>query len=534
MKVSDLVIETFKDCIKGIIFSRQEIIKKVSEKFDVNESSIIPSDYCYNRWNKGVSETKRLCLFEYIDTTDEKKYRYLGQDCSYNGKVYHKARGDVEKCVGEWVDGKWFKFEDSNKNNNLNHKELQEVHMQTVFTTNKDYPLTTLKEMVEEGDIITDPDYQRDYVYDDGKASKLIESILIGIPIPRVYFCQEDDECLTVIDGQQRITSFIRYLSNEFKLKGLTELTDINGKYYKELDKNLQKKLKSASLNAVCLLKESKELKYEIFARLNQGAVSLNPQELRNCLYRGEFNLLLNELADNKNLPTMFIDSNKRKSYQERILRFFALRNFTDYKSSLLKSMNAYMEGHQNPSDKELAEMKSLFNSTLDLVKQILGDKAFVAIDREKDLDKFSGPVYDSVMVGFSFFTAHDLMAHADAIRLAIKNLRDTDQEYFEYTYVNSGSKKNVAGRILKVYNLLSTITGSFGHDDSRCFDDEVKKKLYYPGYKCNYCGNEILSIDDCEVDHIFAYANGGKTDESNAQLLHRTCNRMKSDKVLP
>ena len=111
MKISDLIIETFKDCIIGTIFSRQEIIKNVSEKFDINESSIIPSDYCYNRWNKGVSETKRLCLFEYIDTTDEKKYRYLGQDCSYNGKVYHKAKGDMEKCVGEYVDGVFTKYE---------------------------------------------------------------------------------------------------------------------------------------------------------------------------------------------------------------------------------------------------------------------------------------------------------------------------------------------------------------------------------------------------------------------------------------
>ena len=115
MKISDLIIETFNGCIKGTIFSRQEIIKKVSEKFNVNTSSIIPSDYCYNRWNKGVSETKRLCLFEYIDTKDEKKYRYLGKDCSYNGKVYHKAKGDIEKCVGEWIDGVFTEYE--NKQN---------------------------------------------------------------------------------------------------------------------------------------------------------------------------------------------------------------------------------------------------------------------------------------------------------------------------------------------------------------------------------------------------------------------------------
>ena len=192
-----------------------------------------------------------------------------------------------------------------------------------VFTEKKDFPLSTLREMVDDGDIIPNPEYQRDYVYTDKQASKLVESVLMGIPIPTIYLCVEEDNTYSVIDGQQRITSLIRYLKNEYALNGLQELNELNGKYYKDLPKDIQKKLKSSSLSTISLLKQSTNLKYEIFARLNQGAVKLNPQELRNCIYRGTFNKMLDDIAaTNPHLRILFHDDNNRKSYQERILRF--------------------------------------------------------------------------------------------------------------------------------------------------------------------------------------------------------------------
>ena len=151
-----------------------------------------------------------------------------------------------------------------------------------VFTDKTNFPLSTLREMVDEGDIVPNPDYQRDYVYNDKQASKLVESVLLGIPIPTIYLCQEEDNTYSVIDGQQRITSLVKYLKNEFALSGLKELNELNGKFFKDLPKDIQKKLKASSLSTISLLNESSYLKYEIFARLNQGAVKLNPQELRN------------------------------------------------------------------------------------------------------------------------------------------------------------------------------------------------------------------------------------------------------------
>lgn len=404
-----------------------------------------------------------------------------------------------------------------------------------VFTEKKDFPLSTLKEMVDDGDIIPNPEYQRDYVYTDKQASKLVESVLMGIPIPTIYLCVEEDNTYSVIDGQQRITSLVRYLKNDFALNGLQELNELNGKCYKDLSKDIQKKLKSSSLSTISLLKQSTALKYEIFARLNQGAVKLNPQELRNCIYRGTFNKMLDDIAaTNPHLHNLFHDDNNRKSYQERILRFFALRNYQDYQSSMLKTMNSYMELHRNDEEDEIKAAKDRFNNTIDIIKQVLGNEAFMAFDRNKNtiLEKFSGSVYDSIIIPFSFFDKHSLIVNADKIREAVMNVKMTDESYREDTYAATGSKVRVIRRIQTIYNLILSITGNNSTDtDRRLFSEDERKMLYESSdKKCAICGNLILNIDDCEIDHIIPFAKGGKTELSNAQIVHRICNREKSD----
>lgn len=404
-----------------------------------------------------------------------------------------------------------------------------------VFTEKKDFTLSTLKEMVDEGDIIPNPEYQRDYVYTDKQASKLVESVLMGIPIPTIYLCVEEDNTYSVIDGQQRITSLVRYLKNDFALMALQELNELNGKCYKDLSKDIQKKLKSSSLSTITLLKQSTDLKYEIFARLNQGAVKLNPQELRNCIYRGTFNKMLDDIAaTNPHLHNLFHDDNNRKSYQERILRFFALRNYQDYQSSMLKTMNSYMELHRNDEEDEIKAAKDRFNNTIDIIEQVLGNKAFMAFDRNKNtiLEKFSGSVYDSIIIPFSFFDKHSLIVNADKIREAIMKVKMTDESYREDTYAATGSRVRVVRRIQTIYNLILDITGGTSFDtDRRLFTAEEKKALYESSdKKCAICGNLILSIDDCEIDHIIPFSKGGKTELSNAQIAHRICNREKSD----
>lgn len=410
-----------------------------------------------------------------------------------------------------------------------------EVENVTVHTHQMNISLQELKNSVDANDIITDPDYQRKYVYDDKRASCLIESILIGIPIPVIYLAEEDEGVYSVIDGQQRITSFVRYLKNEFPLSGLKKLKQLNGLYFKELDKSLQRQLNYKSLATVCIEKDSEKLKYEIFSRLNLGAVKLRDQEVRNCIYRGSFNNMLKEIAQtNQTLPILFHDSDTRYSYEERILRFFALRDM-QLKGTFKLMMNEYMASHANDAPPIIESCKKQYNDLIDLVKAVLGDDAFFASSDTRR--KFNGAVYDSIMIPFSSFSKKDIMKHADEIRKAIENLKKEDKDYQNWIYAGTNAAERIRSRVQAVTNILNDITASnkqAPNTKKRLFPTHVKEELFHPGYICSYCGNQILSIDDCEVDHIIPYDLGGPTEIENAQLLHKWCNKSKGNRLQP
>ena len=214
----------------------------------------------------------------------------------------------------------------------------------------RDY--ATADQVGQMNETLSNPDYQRNYVYDDKRASLLVESILIGIPIPIIYLCEENEGIYSVIDGQQRIMSFTRYLKNDFPLSGLSTLAALNGKFFRDLDKPMQRRLRAKSLKAICLDRDSQELKYEIFSRLNLGAIRLKDQEVRNCIFRGSFNAMLRHIADtDENVKALFhYADNKRMEFEERILRYFAMRDFYHVSGTFKNTMNQFMSKHQNDS----------------------------------------------------------------------------------------------------------------------------------------------------------------------------------------
>jgi uncharacterized protein with ParB-like and HNH nuclease domain len=168
----------------------------------------------------------------------------------------------------------------------------------------KDFSIREFLTMKNDGELILQPLYQRNFVATDLIASKLIESILLDVPIPVVYLAEEQDENFSVIDGQQRLTSFLCYLegkfpdSRPFKLSGLKVLPDLNRKLFADLDSELQKKIRSTTIHSIIIKKESNpDIKFEIFERLNTGSTKLNEDEIRNTVYRGSYIELLAELS---------------------------------------------------------------------------------------------------------------------------------------------------------------------------------------------------------------------------------------------
>lgn len=134
----------------------------------------------------------------------------------------------------------------------------------------------------------------------------------------------------------------------------------------------------------------------------------------------------------------------------------------------MTKTMNDYMLKHQNDDEKEIDAAKKLFSKTIDIVKQIFGDTAFYVYDRIKQdfVRKFSGPVYDSIIIGCSYFDNHDLMLHADEIRKQVLEIRKNNVEYQDFTYAATGSKNRVIVRITMIYNIISSIIGKSSDGD--------------------------------------------------------------------
>ena len=236
----------------------------------------------------------------------------------------------------------------------------------------KDSDIDGLYRYYQKGRLLIQPNYQRKYVWDAKKASLLIESILMNIPIPIVYLAATQDEKINVIDGQQRLTSIFSFIDGKFpdgkvfKLTGLKVLTELKGKTFKDLEESLQNKISDYSIRTITFTADSDpELQYEIFSRLNTGSVALNSQELRNCIYRGEFNEFIKELAaDTDYLALLGLKTpHKRMTDVELVLRFvsFYKNSYINYKSPIKMFLNDTMRAYKNIDDSEKKKIRDAF-----------------------------------------------------------------------------------------------------------------------------------------------------------------------------
>lgn len=225
-----------------------------------------------------------------------------------------------------------------------------------------DPTLELLAAQVERGDIII-PFYQRKYVWKIEQASRLIESFLMGLPVPQVFLYVNDDDQLEVIDGQQRIKSvayfFDGFFGEEdsrgrkqvFKLKGLSERSEYNGKTFKELSPKDQRKLRNSTLRAINIKQLKPDFRndsvFHIFERLNTGGTRLKAQEIRNAVYRGKIVDRIRELNLTPEWQEILgLDKpDKNQKDVELVLRLFALfESWSEYEKPMLGYLNRIMD----------------------------------------------------------------------------------------------------------------------------------------------------------------------------------------------
>lgn len=216
------------------------------------------------------------------------------------------------------------------------------------------------------------PKFQRRYVWSDKIASRLVESVLLNVPIPPCYFSENDENELDVIDGQQRIYSLYRFAENQFALKDLEALPELNGKRFFELPSKAQRKIKIHTLRCVVITNESHpEIKFDIFERLNTNTVPLNAQELRNCVHRGALNELLGELSLGNDWLAIrgrkFPD--KRLADEEMILRFFAFRmlGLAEYRTPLKHWLNDAARAGRRLGPEAIGDLRSTWTNAIEV-----------------------------------------------------------------------------------------------------------------------------------------------------------------------
>jgi hypothetical protein len=272
-----------------------------------------------------------------------------------------------------------------------------------LHTETYDFTISTIRDLLKENQIKI-PEFQRKYVWSRTQASKLIESLIIQCPIPVIYLDQEDDGSLIVIDGNQRLMSISLFLSNQFKLRGLTAFPDLNGLRFRDLDPRFRNHIVNRTLRCITILKETHpQIKFDVFERLNTGSVQLNAQELRHGLYHGPLMDLLDELGDRPIWRAMTgIKADKRMRGAELVLRFLALAfDLSKYEKPLAEFLNKF--ARENKNARRADEFSMMFDETLAAANHLFGSDAFRLFDEQGNAENnLNAAVFDAQMVGIA------------------------------------------------------------------------------------------------------------------------------------
>lgn len=358
----------------------------------------------------------------------------------------------------------------------------QKARERTVKTQTVEYDLDTLAKRIDRKTIKLDPDYQRRHRWPVETSSRLIESLILNIPIPVVYISQDVDVDVevstetsryTVIDGQQRLTAIHDYLRNKFALQGLETLTELNGTFYNQLPSFLIRRLEERTIR--CLRIDStadSQVKFDIFERLNTGSVKLEAQELRNATARGPFNELIKSLAQNAEFRSNIQVSDSKPEANvkvqkmedvELVLRFFALRG-KRYRS-LRKGFKEFLTASQTEFNLLPPDTLALWSQEFEVLMTFIFERGNpspfakwrIEDTNRKRMSNFNAAVYDAVAVAIDeVFTSAELLANPQAIAAKLAGYEDL--------FSNSAFFNSVSGSVNDAAKVTHRINAMVQH----------------------------------------------------------------------
>lgn len=326
-----------------------------------------------------------------------------------------------------------------------------------------DFTLNVISEMWKNEDIII-PNFQREFVWSIKQSSLLIDSFLTGLPVPPVFFYIDDDSKNLVIDGQQRILTVVFFLEGffgkestqgnrqVFRLQGLPKGHRYLNAKFEDFDEKDKRKLKQSVLRAINIRQLSpvgeSTSAYHIFERLNTGGTPLKPQEIRNCVFRGEFNQLLKDANEDVNwrkiIGKRYID--KHQKDVELLLRIFSLANdWGMYEKPMKEFLNVAMKHNRSGSTDKAKQFFIDFPVATKRVVDELGNKPF----------HLRGPLNVSALDSILAILITNL---SDIPIGQLKKVYDNvleDEEFKEFTRINTTDTKTVLDRFRVVEKYL-------------------------------------------------------------------------------
>jgi uncharacterized protein with ParB-like and HNH nuclease domain len=333
-----------------------------------------------------------------------------------------------------------------------------------------DYDVEGLVKRMRRGDI-TIPAFQRNYIWKQHEASRFVESLLLGLPVPGVFLAREpESNKLLVIDGQQRLKSLRFFYDGYFnpkendKKKLVFKLIHVQKKFegltYETLNDNDRIKLNDSLIHATIVKQESPKNDdtsiYHIFDRLNSEGRRLTPQEIRTAIYHGRFVDLIKELNEFQPWREIYGPKSTRLKDQELILRFLAFYfNSDNYERPMNEFVNKFIQKHcmDRANSDFLERAQKVFMDTINVVWNSIGNRAF------RPIGPLNAAVYDSVMVGIA--RRLDKKSIKDQDYPKIKKAYDellADGEYLELVSQSTSDESNVKSRLKKTISQFNSI----------------------------------------------------------------------------
>ncbi len=316
-----------------------------------------------------------------------------------------------------------------------------------------DMPVYGLVQGIKDGEIYI-PTWQRKMVWNLPQASRFVESLLLGLPIPGIFLAiEQPSKKQIVIDGQQRLRTLQYFFDGvfepnhrEFALTGLTDGSPFEGKTYESLAEPDRLTLRNSPIHATMVRQHKPEEEdwssiYLIFERLNTGGTQLQPQEIRNCIYRGKFNNLLHKLNNNDSWRRIYGRPSNRMKDMEFILRFFALYyDGARYKKPMKQFLNTYMHSNRELAQQSAEQLRADFETPIQKIADVIGDRAF------RPKERLNAAVYEAVMIGVSRrLTSGDVSD--DALRASYEGLME-DAEFENATETGTADEERVRARL--------------------------------------------------------------------------------------